>query len=499
MNRSLPTPTLTLEVKSLLAYALIPILIVFPASLYVAYQGINDSLRNIAVTFQERIEDVITELKDENAQAMKYPERCEAIQEDLLFESYLRELIIVQDGVAICSSKRGELHLDLTGVFKRNEAKSGVFLFDIKGDPRQRTMVVVTAQEDRANSGAFAIVDKNYLVERLGKVEDDKLSFITARFGQKVYPADRTFVSDTLHYTSTSSLYGFSLLVEASPAFIKRRAIFYGLSSLPLSLLISITLFAVMSHIRNRDSLVDDLKKGLKRKELFVAYQPIVDSQTETLTGLEALIRWQHPTLGLIRPDVFIPLAERQQLINTITDYVLKRTLADLQSIANFNGIHLGINVPPSYLHDESHLINLHSYARQFRHIGIQLTVEVTEREILDDKGRTALADLRKSGILVSIDDFGTGHTALSVIQKTQFDYLKIDKCFVDTIGLETVNSTVLNTIIDLGHRLGVKMIAEGVEEQNQVEYLAKMNVSYLQGYHFSKPLELDDLKESWL
>ncbi|MDA0118727.1 EAL domain-containing protein [Vibrio sp. T11.5] len=499
MNKTAPLLNLTFETKSLLAYVLIPLVIVFPASLYLAYQGINDSLKNIAVTFQERIEDVITELKDENAQAMRYPERCKSIQEDLLFESYLRELIIVQDGIAICSSKRGELHLDLTGVFQRKEAASGVFLFDIKGDPRQRTMVVVTAQDNSDNSGAFAIVDKNYLVERLGKVEDDKLSFITARFGQKVYPADRVFVSDTLHYISTSPLYGFSLLVEASPTFIKRRAIFYGLSSLPLSLLISITLFAVMSHIRNRDSLADDLKKGLKRKELFLTYQPIVESQTETLTGLEALIRWQHPTLGLIRPDVFIPLAERQQLINNITDYVLERSLADLQSIANFKGIHLGINVPPSYLHEDRHLTSLQNYARQFRHIGIQLTVEVTEREILDDKGRSALVQLRKSGILISIDDFGTGHTALSVIQKTQFDYLKIDKCFVDTIGVETVNSAVLNTIIDLGHRLDVKMIAEGVETEQQVQYLGAMKVSYLQGYYFSKPLELETLKQSWL
>lgn len=499
MNRPLPAPTLTLEVKSLLAYALIPFLIVFPASLYVAYYGVTDSLKTIAYTFQDRIEEVVSELNEENGQAMEHPESCAAIREDLLFESHLRELIIVENGIAVCSSKRGEIHTDLTSAFKYGNPKTGVYLFDINQDPRQRTMVVVNAIPNSKNSGAFAIVDKNYLMERLGRVENDKLSFITAKFGQKIYPADRTFVSNTLHYITTSDKYDFSLLVEASPEFIQRRIIYSTLSGIPISFLISLTLYLVLSRLKNRDSLADDLKKGLKRKELFIVYQPIVASDTRQLSGIEALIRWQHPTLGLVRPDVFIPLAERLMLIDAITDYVLEKSLEEFQQEPKFQSIHLGVNVPPSYLHEPKNIANLCNYALQFRRVGIRLAVEVTERQILDDIGREALTELRKSGILVSIDDFGTGHTALSVIQKTQFDYLKIDKCFVDTIGLETVNSTVLNTIIDLGHRLGVKMIAEGVEEQSQVEYLAEMNVSYLQGYHFSKPLELDELKESWL
>ena len=137
-------------------------------------------------------------------------------------------------------------------------------------------------------------------------------------------------------------------------------------------------------------------------------------------------------------------------LIDAITDYVLEKSLEEFQQEPKFQSIHLGVNVPPSYLHEPKNIANLCNYALQFRRVGIRLAVEVTERQILDDIGREALAELRKSGILVSIDDFGTGHTALSVIQKTQFDYLKIDKCFVDTIGLETVNSTVLLSLIHI-------------------------------------------------
>ncbi|MDN3683357.1 EAL domain-containing protein [Vibrio sinaloensis] len=134
-----------------------------------------------------------------------------------------------------------------------------------------------------------------------------------------------------------------------------------------------------------------------------------------------------------------------------------------------------------------------------FSQIGIVLTTEITERQMLDDKGREALHRLREHGMRISIDDFGTGHTALSVIQQTEFDYLKIDKCFVDTIGVETVNSAVLNTIIELGHRLNVQMVAEGVEEEHQAQYLAKMGVHKLQGYYFAKPLSLKEIETTWL
>ncbi|MCG9597356.1 EAL domain-containing protein [Vibrio sp. Isolate25] len=498
MNQSVST--LTLELKSLLAYILIPLCIVFPVSQYVAYYGITDSLKTIALNFQDRIEDVITELQEKNAKAMKHPESCDAIREDLLFESSLRELIIIQDGIAICSSKRGEVYTDLNYAFKNGTAKSGAFLFDINQDPKQRTMVVVNREPNIVNSGAFAIVDNNYLLTRLTNIENDKLSFITAKFGQKVYPAEKDFTSDTLHYITTSPKYGFSLMTEASSEFIHRRVVYSALSSIPISFLISMALYIVLSRLKSRDSLVDDLKKGLKRKELFLVYQPIVDADdSQKLSGFEALIRWQHPKLGLVRPDLFIPLAEQENIIDAITDYVLEVALEDFSSEPAFRHVHLGINVPPSYLHQPQNISTLCHYAIRFRQVGIRLVVEVTERQILDDKGRDALAELRKSGVLISIDDFGTGHTALSVIQNTQFDYLKIDKCFVDTIGLETVNATVLNTIIELGHRLGVKIIAEGVEEPEQVKYLAEMKVSYLQGYYFSKPLKLETLKQSWL
>lgn len=498
MNTS-TSSELTFATKSLLAYLLIPLIIVTPVSVYIAYHGVKDTLRSAGANYVDRIEDVISEIKIDTTLAMNHLSSCEAIGEKLLFASNLRELIIVRDNIAICSSKRGIVNVDVTPILNGNLIKSGVFLYDIENKPEQRTIVVANSIHEGGRNGVFAVIDKSYLVDRILHIEDDKIKRITAKFGEKVYPSSRPFHSSYIHKTLKSKQYGFLLLVEASPDYVNRSMLFGLAMSFPLSLLISGILYLVMRKLSQREDLAADLKSGLNRKELFLVYQPIVDSHSHQLRGLEALIRWQHPTLGLVRPDIFISLAERQLLINDITDYVLKFAFDEISQANRQLSTSLGINVPPSYLHDDGHLKTLISYAEKFKQFNTTLTIEITERQMLDEIGRQALTTLRKNGIKVSIDDFGTGHTALSVIQQTEFDYLKIDKCFVDTIGVETVNSAVLNTIIELGHRLDVQMVAEGVEQEQQAKYLAEMGVHKLQGYYFSKPERFNEIHASWL
>ncbi|WP_394144902.1 EAL domain-containing protein [Vibrio atypicus] len=490
---------LTFATKSLLAYLLIPLLIVTPVSLYLAKKGIENTLKTAGANYVDRIEDVITEIQIDTSLAMNQLSSCEAIGEKLLFASNLRELIVVRDNIAVCSSKRGKLNVDITSTLNGQPITNGVFLYDLEGDSEKRTIVVANSIQDGGKNGVFAVIDKSYLVDRILHIEDDKINHITAKFNGKIYPSTRSFDSNYVYKILKSKQYGFSLLIEVSPAYVNRTILFALSTSFPLSLLISGILFLVMRKLKQREDLGAELKNGLNRKEFFLAYQPIVNSQTHKLLGMEALIRWQHPSLGLVRPDIFISLAERQQLINDITDYVLEFAYSEISQSKNTFSTSLGINVPPSYLHEQKHLQTLVNYAEKLKLLGVTLTVEITERQILDELGRKALAFLRQQGIKISIDDFGTGHTALSVIQQTEFDYLKIDKCFVDTIGVETVNSAVLNTIIELGHRLDVQMVAEGVEELHQAQYLAQMGVHKLQGYYFSKPCSLKEIENSWL
>lgn len=490
---------LSVETKSLIAYLFVPLFIVLPAAFYLSLAGIHDVLKHTGKNYVDRIEDVVTEIEIDTTLAMNYLNSCEAIGEKLLFANNLRELIIVRDSVAVCSSKRGDLNVNIENILGGQKIMSGLHLYDIDQDEEQRTIVVASALPGDGSNGVFGVVDPTYLIGRLLDIEDTNVDKVTAQLNGKTYPADREFHSSTIHDIIKSKHFDFSLLVEADSDFITRRFIFGFMTALPISLLISVLLYLVMNRLKKRDDLAQDLKQGLKREELFLVYQPLVGSEEYDLRGFEALIRWQHPSMGLVRPDIFISLAEREHLINDITDFVLKRAYQDLNNGRTDYNLSLGVNVPPSYLHEEKNLLALIHYGQLFSQIGIVLTTEITERQMLDDKGREALHRLREHGMRISIDDFGTGHTALSVIQQTEFDYLKIDKCFVDTIGVETVNSAVLNTIIELGHRLNVQMVAEGVEEEHQAQYLAKMGVHKLQGYYFAKPLSLKEIETTWL
>ena len=501
---TMPLLKLSRQSKSLIAFLLIPLLIVLPASLYITYDNVMHNLRAKAQTYINRMDDVITQLHQENQQAMRAKNGCMAIREELLETSQLRELILLKDNLAVCSSKRGVLVSDMSQVItQRRTEHSSMFFFDISNDPHQRTMVVIDTYPSKPDSGALALVDKSYLIDRLGQVANDQISYVTFKLGNKTFPQENPFYQNTFSYLGTSSLYGYSVLINANSNYVFSRASYTLFFCLLLSLAISGALLLANHHYRQRHSLAYDLRKGIQRQELFVMYQPIIGSQSGDLEGLEALVRWKHPDMNLVRPDIFVPLAERQNLVNEITNIVLEETLDNLKQLAHpqtlehtIAPLHIGINVAPQYLHQKQHINMLIEYGKAFSKIGFSLTIEITERQVLDAKGREALKTLRQHGIRIAIDDFGTGHTSLSVIQQTEFDYLKIDKCFVDTIGIDTVNAPVLNSIIDLAHRLKVRIIAEGVEDASQADYLKMLNVHLLQGYLYSRPVNIDDLKK---
>ncbi|WP_268895526.1 EAL domain-containing protein [Grimontia sedimenti] len=129
-----------------------------------------------------------------------------------------------------------------------------------------------------------------------------------------------------------------------------------------------------------------------------------------------------------------------------------------------------------------------------FDALPVSITLEITERQLLDDSALTQIDAARRLGVSVAIDDFGVGHTSLSMLQRLNLDYLKIDKCFVDTVGVDSVNAPVLESIIELAHRLNIAIVAEGVENGEQVDFLIHRGCQYQQGYFYSKPLMVGDL-----
>jgi len=486
--------------KFIFAAFIAPMLVFIVAACIIANVLIFKDLKNIAKHYVVEVDQIIDDRVRENKLALKNKNRCELIQQELLFESVVRELLIVEDQVSVCSSKFGEQHQDVGEYVPPIDIVPGVYLFDINGKPESRTLVVVSSLPGSPRTGAFAVVDRNYIAARMMKELNGTIDQVYGRFGKKTYPAEVQPINSYFK-TIESKKYGYSVTVETKQSYVVSQYVLIILSSIPLSLIISGMFVLVSRRFKNQNSMVDDIKRGLERGEFFMVYQPIVRSSSahkNKVGGMEALIRWQHPTIGLVRPDVFIPLAEQHGLINRLTDFVFGQVINDLNGldIESDEPFHIGVNVPPSYLESKNCMEKLAQYYQCFSDTQWIPTIEVTERQLLDEESQQVLKKAREMGFKVSIDDFGTGHTSLAVLQNIEFDYLKIDKCFVDTVGVDTVNAPVLLTIVELAHKLEVEIVAEGVETEKQQRFLQAHNCQYLQGYYFYRPLPLAELEQ---
>ena len=245
-------------------------------------------------------------------------------------------------------------------------------------------------------------------------------------------------------------------------------------------------------HDAGRLALVGELRRAMDEAELNLFYQPKVDLQTGKVKGVEALARWNHPERGLISPDEFIPLAERSNLLRPMTVYLLDTALRQCNAWrARGLDISIAVNLSMQNLLDLRLPNDVARLLTSWRLPPGSLELEITESTIMSDHRRamSILTRLNKMGVTLSIDDFGTGYSSLAYLQELPVSAVKIDKSFVLTMDQDPGNATIVQSTIDLGHNLGLKVIAEGVETERIYGDLAKMGCDYAQGYFLSKPL----------
>lgn len=249
-------------------------------------------------------------------------------------------------------------------------------------------------------------------------------------------------------------------------------------------------------YTAERITLESSLRKALARDEFLLHYQPQFNLKTGEITGIEALLRWQDPENGLISPADFIPLLEQTGLIKQVGDWVLHRACTQSMSWQA-----MGINVPRIAINLSAKQFsqkNLHHIISGIiEETGIDprlVELEVTESTIMHQMEQviSILRDLHDKGLHISIDDFGTGYSSLSYLKHFPIDILKIDRSFVSEIPENKADTAIANTIIAMGHNLGLKVIAEGVETEEQGRCLAEMGCDCAQGYHYSHPLPAD-------
>lgn len=247
-----------------------------------------------------------------------------------------------------------------------------------------------------------------------------------------------------------------------------------------------------------------DLRAAISKSELSVVYQPNLDMRTGVITGVEALLRWDHPDKGPVAPDTFIPIAEDSDLIIDVGAWVLLQACTHLAERRKydpfFNNVRLWVNVSSKQL-NSTFLATISQILETTKLPSNRLGLEITESIFMQDVKTISnvLIKLRASGISIAIDDFGTGFSSLAQLRTLPVDTIKIDKAFIDGIGITGADESVVIAIIRLAEALGIQIVAEGVETQAQRMRLLELGCNLAQGYLFSPPRTLDEIDDSLL
>jgi diguanylate cyclase len=247
---------------------------------------------------------------------------------------------------------------------------------------------------------------------------------------------------------------------------------------------------------RERLAIATDLRAALERGEFELYYQPKVDARTEKITAAEALIRWHHPTRGMVSPGVFIPIAEQSGLISAMGDWALQDACRQIARWRDMGfRMRVAVNLSMIQLRQPDILERILESVHKYRIDPGQLTCEITESVAMTDTDgtRKTLEAIGKSGIHLSIDDFGTGYSSLAYLRRLPAEEVKIDRSFVMDIDSSEDARAVADAVIRLAHALGKKVVAEGVETQKQADILRGLGCNQLQGYLYGKPMAARD------
>lgn len=430
---------------------------------------------------------------------------CNTINRELTsraaFAGNLRAILLVKEGNAFCSSATGSFNLSLNVIAPLSDISRDIDLQLMPGTPLQPNkpaLALWIKNPGSLQSGVFATLNITlapYQLLASGHPEITGMALVAQRSAltswQSVVMQNKNLPTP-LH---RQALTGYPLqfvLYGSTLAFSDYQNIL--LSGLLLSLLVSGACWLLLSVYQRPGK---ELIRGMKRGEFHVEYQPLVTSHDGQPYGMEALLRWTHPTKGPIPPDVFIHYAEAQNLIIPLTRHLFQLVSRDAHLLCHTIPRHacLSLNISPLHLADSGFRQDVLRWLDTMPADHFTYVFEITERAMVRDENVGELFDwLHQQQIHIAIDDFGTGHSALIYLERYDFDYLKIDRGFVQSIGTDSLTSPVLDTVLQLAKKLNLKSVAEGVETGEQAAWLINRGVTHLQGYIFSRPLRPETL-----
>lgn len=416
-----------------------------------------------------------------------------ALREQVTRRPFVRSTNLVWDDAIYCSSLFGDYHEKI----EPGDYSAGRLQL-MKGNPITPDTSLLVYRLGEGKRGALSTLDGYHLSNVLSLI--GRHTMLALRVGTSWLTADGQFHDGPLHAFPVaqtrldSSRYAFG--VQAG--FPEGETWRYMSSQYP-PLFSLLMFFGVVSGLigyvlqKRTSSPTHEMKRALDAAEFVPYFQAVVHGDSKKLSGVEVLMRWNHPKEGLVRPDLFIPFAEHSGLIVPMTRSLMEQTAALLAPLSpSFEEpFHIGINITASHCHDLELVEDCRQFLANFAPGSIHLVLELTERELIEPTAIThqLFEQLHELGVKIAIDDFGTGHSSLGYLRQFNVDYLKLDQSFVAMIGIDSLSSHILDSIMELAGKLDLAMVAEGVETQEQSDYLTAHNVNFLQGYLYGRPM----------
>lgn len=466
------------------------------------WSSAQDSRENVARHAMQKMTQILEEAQKAQAIAVQVAQAGCSPQGHLELGTqaallpHLRTLIIIKDGKVWCSSLPGHgvltihperMSLDSLLLLSRNQTINRLPILVLQSPvPGGRVLVTISdthlraALNSRDGDMGMRLVVGEYRLGRVGDVQ--------------------AHLTDDNSYRGISSeRYPFSIEYRQPPFFDLMRLLQKGGSLLVMVVLMAIGIEVVFRRYAEKStSPEENLRQAINNGEIIPFYQPVVNGKTGAIYGVEVLARWRSPQVGLLPAPAFIPMAERSGLIIPLTKSVMQQVAQQIKPILSKlpDGFHIGINVAAAHINSPGFLADCTSFLAQFDGKPITLVLEVTEREplLITSQLIEKLNTLHSQGLLIALDDFGTGYCGLSYLNDLAIDYIKIDQSFVGRVSDEKDSTKLLDCVIEMAKKLSLRIVAEGVETQAQLDYLNARNITLLQGYFFSKPVSFAGL-----
>jgi c-di-GMP phosphodiesterase len=410
---------------------------------------------------------------------------------------YVRGVNLVENGRLYCSSALGPMDVPLSAYLSTTQRDPGISL--IRGTPYQPAIPVLPVFRSTGHgTGLLYVIEAPYVADILAhglRYGASKVTLSVTGSGA-IDKRDVFFVAAPPRSGSQvrSAGFPFSVTVTASPAFASQMRWKYGAICCGTGALLGLLIAAAyLLAFAPRRLLLSAVRRGLRTGQLYVVYQPVVDIPTRRVVGAEALLRWTHPRWGPISPAVFMAEVESSSLLADVTRFVLQRATADVRRTTDSAPFRIAVNVAPMDLERKGFVSEVLALIERLPESTI-LVLEVTERFLLarHPRVRKIFETLREQGVRFALDDFGTEHSNLDLLGRFPFDFVKIDRQFIEQV--DKGGAKLIEGIAAVAGHYGMQVIAEGVETEAQHDALRRLGIAYGQGYLYRRPVAVDEL-----